>query len=76
MAPLVKSCCEFLKRQLAPENCLGIAVFARTYFWSGLEKAAMQFAYHNFNDLVARSEEFLDQEVVISYDPFGVIAVL
>ncbi|KAK7110437.1 hypothetical protein V1264_014314 [Littorina saxatilis] len=61
MHKLAKECCQFLRRQLCAENCLGIAAFARAYFRPGLEKTAMMFAHRNFASLVDRSQEFLEQ---------------
>ena len=63
MPSLARACCEFLKGQLCAENCLGIASFADAYFRSGLRKVSMHFAYRHFNDLVTRSQEFLELDV-------------
>ncbi|CAH8594057.1 unnamed protein product [Dicrocoelium dendriticum] len=51
-------CCEFLKRQLDPSNCLGIRAFADTHACRGLLRAADRFTHLNFLDVV-ESEEFL-----------------
>ncbi|PAA93363.1 hypothetical protein BOX15_Mlig032174g1 [Macrostomum lignano] len=51
-------CCEFLKRQLDPSNCLGIRAFADTHACRELLKVAERFAQYNFVD-VTESEEFL-----------------
>lgn len=51
-------CCEFLKRQLDPSNCLGIRAFADTHACRGLLRAADRFTQLNFLDVV-ESEEFL-----------------
>ncbi|CAH8563803.1 unnamed protein product [Schistosoma turkestanicum] len=51
-------CCEFLKRQLDPSNCLGIRAFADTHACRGLLRVADQFTRLNFLEVVA-SEEFL-----------------
>ncbi|VDP87060.1 unnamed protein product [Echinostoma caproni] len=51
-------CCEFLKRQLDPSNCLGIRAFADTHACRGLLRVADRFTQLNF--LVrSTSEEFL-----------------
>nr|CAH8875444.1 unnamed protein product [Trichobilharzia regenti] len=51
-------CCEFLKRQLDPSNCLGIRAFADTHACSGLLRVADRFAHLHFLEVV-KSEEFL-----------------
>lgn len=50
-------CCEFLKKQLDPTNCLGIRAFADTHACRDLMRIADKFTHHNFQD-VAASEEF------------------
>ncbi|OWA50514.1 Kelch-like protein 20 [Hypsibius exemplaris] len=52
------NCCDFLKKQLDPSNCLGIRSFADAYSCRDLLKAANRFAHQNFTDVVV-SEEFL-----------------
>ena len=51
-------CCEFLKRQLDPSNCLGIRAFADTHACRDLLKKADAFTQHHFQDVVDH-EEFL-----------------
>ncbi|TPP62738.1 Ring canal kelch protein [Fasciola gigantica] len=51
-------CCEFLKRQLDPSNCLGIRAFADTHACRGLLRVADRFTQLNFLEVV-ESEEFL-----------------
>ncbi|MFH4980882.1 hypothetical protein AB6A40_007591 [Gnathostoma spinigerum] len=51
-------CCEYLKKQLDPSNCLGIRAFADTHACRDLMRIAEKFTHHNFQD-VASSEEFL-----------------
>lgn len=51
-------CCEFLKRQLDPSNCLGIRAFADTHSCRELLRIADKFTQHNFQE-VMESEEFL-----------------
>ena len=69
-------CCEFLKRQLDPTNCLGIRAFADTHSCRELLKIADKFTQNNFQD-VMESEEFLllpfDQLIdIISSDELNV----
>ncbi|CAF0862241.1 unnamed protein product [Didymodactylos carnosus] len=52
------TCCEFLKAQLDPSNCLGIRAFADTHSCRELLKIADRYTQHNFNE-VKESEEFL-----------------
>ncbi|KAK6194677.1 hypothetical protein SNE40_000267 [Patella caerulea] len=51
-------CCEFLRRQLDPSNCLGIRAFADTHACRDLLRIADKFTQNNFQD-VMESEEFL-----------------
>ncbi|XP_066295552.1 kelch-like protein 20 isoform X1 [Branchiostoma lanceolatum] len=51
-------CCEFLKRQLDPSNCLGIRAFADTHACRELLRVADKFTQHNFQE-VMESEEFM-----------------
>ncbi|KAG5452985.1 Kelch-like protein diablo [Clonorchis sinensis] len=51
-------CCEFLKRQLDPSNCLGIRAFADTHACRGLLRVADRYTQLNFLE-VMESEEFL-----------------
>lgn len=41
-------CCEFLKKQLDPTNCLGIRAFADTHACRDLMRIAEKFTHHNF----------------------------
>lgn len=53
-----QACCEFLKKQLDPTNCLGIKSFADTHACTELLRIADLFTLHNFQDVID-SEEFL-----------------
>lgn len=44
-------CCEFLKRQLDPSNCLGIRAFADTHACRDLLRIADKFTQHNFQEV-------------------------
>lgn len=48
LAEIQDVCCEFLKRQLDPSNCLGIRAFADTHACRDLLKVADKFTQHNF----------------------------
>eukprot|EP00096_Caligus_rogercresseyi_P007352 TRINITY_DN2518_c0_g2_i1.p1 TRINITY_DN2518_c0_g2~~TRINITY_DN2518_c0_g2_i1.p1 ORF type:complete len:606 (-),score=177.56 TRINITY_DN2518_c0_g2_i1:164-1981(-) len=50
-------CCEFLKRQLDPSNCLGIRAFADTHACRDLLHVAEKFTQHKFPEVV-ENEEF------------------
>ncbi|XP_064458373.1 kelch-like protein diablo [Ornithodoros turicata] len=58
MAEIQDVCCEFLKRQLDPTNCLGIRAFADTHSCRELLRIADKFTQHNIQE-VMESEEFL-----------------
>src|SRR6056300_18177 len=51
-------CCEFLKRQLDPSNCLGIRAFADTHSCRDLFRVADKFAQNNFQEVI-ETDEFL-----------------
>ena len=55
-------CCEFLKQQLHPSNCLGIRSFADTHACRELLRVADKFTQLNFQE-VMESEEFLELPV-------------
>ena len=56
---LMKSCCEFLASQLAPENCIGIRDFARYYFCRELERTSQRYIYQGFSEISSQSNEIL-----------------
>ena len=56
------ACCEFLKTQLHPTNCLGIMHFADIHSCQDLVSAARSYIEQYFTDVVA-SEEFLQLDV-------------
>ncbi|KAI0980367.1 hypothetical protein GJ496_011875 [Pomphorhynchus laevis] len=53
-----RQCCEFLKKQIDPSNCLEIRAFADTHSCNDLLRFADQYAQDNFNQ-VKTTEEFL-----------------
>lgn len=57
MSEIQDICCEFLKKQLHPSNCLGIRSFADTHACRNLLVAAEQYAHENFEE-VKETEEF------------------
>ena len=57
--PLEVVCCEFLKHQLDPLNCLGIYRFAEAHSCENLLKAALEYIHRNFVE-VTEQEEFLE----------------
>lgn len=56
---VVDACCDFLKGQLDPTNCLGIARFAQVHHCNELHESALQFALNNFAQVV-EEDEWLD----------------
>ena len=78
LTEIQEACCEFLKKQLDPTNCLGIRSFADTHACSDLLRVADMFAHHNFQE-VMESEEFLllpqDQLIdILSSDELNVVS--
>ncbi|XP_018018330.1 kelch-like protein diablo [Hyalella azteca] len=76
MQEIQEVCCEFLKQQLHPSNCLGIRAFADTHSCRDLLRIADKFTQHNFQE-VMESEEFLELPVnqlmdIISSDEVNV----
>lgn len=58
MTEIQDVCCEFLKRQLDPSNCLGIRAFADTHSCQDLLHHADKFTQDRFQEVI-ESEEFL-----------------
>lgn len=55
---VTNACCAYLKKQLDPCNCLGIALFAEQQSCIDLNKAALKYTYQNFMQVV-KHQEFL-----------------
>ena len=51
------ACSEFLEKQLDPTNCLGIRIFAENHGCESLRKAAQDYTYKSFEELI-KHEEF------------------
>ena len=60
---LKRACSNFLVKQLAPYNCLGIGAFAQAYGCSGLEEQAWKHALLKFIE-VSSSEEFFHLDII------------
>lgn len=48
---VVQLCSDYLKKNLSPENCIGIMLFAREHFFKGLEKEARRYILLNFEQV-------------------------
>lgn len=48
-------CCEYLKQNLAPENCISIMRFAREHFCKGLENSAYRYVMRHFVQVITLS---------------------
>ncbi|XP_072524061.1 kelch-like protein 10 [Salminus brasiliensis] len=58
---LVGLCCNFLEKQLCPENCIGICRFADWYSCRELYRRAHTYILHHFEEVVREpEEEFLE----------------
>ncbi|XP_033324832.1 kelch-like protein 10 isoform X1 [Megalopta genalis] len=53
-------CSEFLKQNLAPENCISVMRFAREHFCKGLENSAYRYVMRHFVQVASRSDEILN----------------
>lgn len=53
------ACCEFMKSQLHPSNCLGIRAFADAHGCDQLFQIANTYAKNNFKDISQNQEFFL-----------------
>ncbi|CAK9832872.1 Kelch-like protein 10 [Anthophora retusa] len=56
-------CYEYLKQNLAPENCISVMRFAREHFCKALENSAYRYVMRHFVQVAQRSEEILDLPV-------------
>uniref|UniRef100_A0A1I7TK05 BTB domain-containing protein n=1 Tax=Caenorhabditis tropicalis TaxID=1561998 RepID=A0A1I7TK05_9PELO len=74
------ACCEYLKKQLDPSNCLGIRAFADTHACKELLSSADEFALKNFSllshvRLPLCTPKFLvsvvSEEVLVKSDPLS-----
>lgn len=61
LAEIQEICCEFLKRQLDPSNCLGIRAFADTHSCRDLLRIADKFTQHNFQEVCQTYHTILAQ---------------
>lgn len=52
-------CCEYLKQNLAPENCISIMRFAREHFCKGLENSAYRYVMRHFVQVIIFSRHLL-----------------
>ncbi|XP_012271071.1 kelch-like protein 10 [Orussus abietinus] len=52
-------CCDYLARNLAAENCIGVMRFAREHFCKGLESDAYRYVMRHFVQVAQKSEEVL-----------------
>ncbi|XP_055779063.1 kelch-like protein 10 [Salvelinus fontinalis] len=57
---IVQACCHFLETQLCLENCIGICKFADFYSCPELQRRALFFILHHFEEIVCCSQEFLE----------------
>jgi len=54
-----QSCCEFIRRKINPDNCLGISAFADSHSCAALANIAHQYAINHFVEVV-QSDEFVN----------------
>lgn len=56
---IVQACTQLLEKHMDPQNCLGIWKFTEMYYWPKLNRKALLYTLHHFEEIVATSEEFL-----------------
>ncbi|XP_033212650.1 kelch-like protein 10 isoform X2 [Belonocnema kinseyi] len=57
---VLELCCDYLRENLAAENCIGVMKFAREHFCRGLEADAHRFVMRHFVQVAQRSDEVLN----------------
>ncbi|XP_034181650.1 kelch-like protein 10 isoform X1 [Osmia lignaria lignaria] len=57
---VLELCCEYLKQNLAAENCISVMRFAREHFCKGLENSTYRYVMRYFVQVAQRSEEILE----------------
>ncbi|XP_067009753.1 kelch-like protein 10 isoform X2 [Anabrus simplex] len=57
---VLEMCCEYLRCNLEPENCLGVMRFAKRYFCSRLEADARRYVMRHFVQVAQDSDELLN----------------
>lgn len=57
---MMQCCSKFLENHLCLENCTGIFNFAGSTWCPELRQSAFSFILHNFKEVAAVSEEFLE----------------
>lgn len=60
---LKKSGCDFLKRRMNEENCVGIWNFARAYSFIDLEKESLSYILRRFDEVSRHSNEFMEMSI-------------
>lgn len=60
---IIRLCCEFLRSQLSPDNCIGIWRLTDRYYCPELREAACLFILHHFQEVSRVSAEFLELPV-------------
>lgn len=58
-------CCEYLKQNLAPENCISIMRFAREHFCKGLENSAYRYVMRHFVQVITLSLLCQDSSIAL-----------
>ncbi|ELU10816.1 hypothetical protein CAPTEDRAFT_115500, partial [Capitella teleta] len=57
---LKNECLKFMTSQLGSKNCVGLLRFARSLHLEGLQIAARDYILHNFEEVIAISEEIAE----------------
>jgi kelch-like protein 10 len=57
---LLQLCCDFLRRVMAPENCIGILLLVSGCLCSSFESEVRRFVMRNYVEVAKQSDEFLE----------------
>ena len=77
---IVFKCCKYLEENLTPDNCIGLRKYAKQYFCTKLEAAALSYILEQFETIIATTgdhEEYNELncdeiEELLGYDELNI----